>query len=239
MIIRRIWRSLRYRFDIYKYRSKKRNDSLINNYFKNHGVAKLQIGCGDNKLSGWLNTDISIKRCKEGAVYLDAGEPFPLRDACIDYIFSEHLFEHLKYSQALNMLSECHRVLKPHGIIRIATPNLLFLLDLYQNPEKHINKQYIEWSSNGGGGGGEIIPSSSVYVINKFHTYWGHKIVYDPDTLTELLKQNGFCDICQYEIGDSKHDALKNVEIHHKIIPHDFCALETMIFEASKKWISL
>lgn len=233
MIIRRIWRFLRYRFDIYKYRSKKRNDSLINNYIVNHGVAKLQIGSGKNKLSGWLNTDISIKRCKEGAVYLDAGEPFPLPDASIDYVFSEHLFEHLGYSQAVNMLKECHRVLKSHGVIRIATPNLQFLLDLYQNPERTINKRYIEWSANGGGGGSKL-PNSSVYVINKFHTEWGHQIIYDAETLKTLLINYGFDEICLCEIGESKHEGLRNVEGHQYCMPPEFCALETMVLEARK-----
>lgn len=207
---------------------------MINNYLTNHDIVKLQIGCGWNMLPDWLNTDADIDSCKWGATFLDAGKPFPLPDACMDYVFSEHLFEHLTYSQALNMLRECHRVLKPNGVIRIATPNLLFLLDLYQNPEKPINKRYVEWSANGGGKT-EKLPPTPVYIINKFHTHWGHQIVYDPDTLTELLRQNGFENICQCEIGQSKHEALKDVERHSNTMPEEFCTLETMILEAYKK----
>lgn len=234
MIIKRIYKAIKYRIDRYRYASAPRRKRLVDNYLNTHSVRKLQIGCGRNMLSGWLNTDASLKICQKGAVYMNAGEPFPLPDASIDYVFSEHLFEHLTYPQAVNMLSECHRVLKPHGVIRIATPNLQFLLDLYQHPERPINKRFIEWSAGGGAGGG-VFPASSVYIISKYHTAWGHKIIYDAETLTILLRENGFDDVCQCEIGNSKHDALKNVEGHHvnSQTSFEFCELQTMILEAT------
>lgn len=228
-------KKLERRFSISDYRRKK----LIASYLQNHHIAKLQIGCGGNLISGWLNTDVSIKRCRRGTVYavnMDAGEPFPLPDASINYIFSEHLFEHLPFPQAVNMLKECHRVLKPHGVIRIATPDLRFLLDLYQHPERPINKRFIEWSARGGSGGG-VFPESSVYVISKYHTAWGHKIIYDAESLSELLLENGFDNVYQCEIGKSFHVALKNVERHHvnNETPYEFCELQTMILEATKQ----
>ena len=234
MMIRRILSNYKYRIKRCISKSDLRNRILIKNYLNKHHVAMLQIGCGHHRLPNWLNVDISYDRCAEGAVYMDAGEPFPIPDASIDYVFSEHLFEHLTFPQAENMLKECHRVLKPRGIMRIATPNLQFLVDLYQNPEKTINKRYIEWSANGGGGGLKI-PNSPVYVINKFHTEWGHQIIYDAETLKALLINNGFDEICMCNIGESKHEELRNVEGHQYCMPPDFCALETMIIEASNK----
>ena len=114
-------------------------------YLKRVEEVKLQIGCGTNLLDGWFNTGISLKECWYGA-YLDAGKPFPFSDSTFDYIFSEHLFEHLTYKQGLNMLKECYRVLKPGGVMRLATPDLRFLLGLYQDPEKLINKAYMVYS---------------------------------------------------------------------------------------------
>jgi predicted SAM-dependent methyltransferase len=49
-----------------------------------------------------------------------------------DYVFSEHMIEHVSYAEGLLMLRECLRVLKPGGRIRIATPSLEVLLDLYK-----------------------------------------------------------------------------------------------------------
>ena len=179
-------------------------------------------------MKGWLNTGISLRESWKG-VYMDAGKLFPLPDSCFDYVYSEHLFEHLTYPQAINMLKESYRVLKPGGVIRIATPDLRFLLGLYQEPEKPIHQEYIEYSAKSGG-----LPASPVYVINRFHTAWGHQIIYDKETLSDLLVRAGFKDVCSCEVGQSKHIALKGVENHFKILPEAFNRLETMILEATK-----
>ena len=199
----------------------------IRKYLKNADEPKLQIGCGSNPLNGWLNTDISLK-CRYG-VYLDAGKTFPMSNASFNYVFSEHLFEHLTYPQAMNMLKESYRILKPGGVIRIATPDLHFLMGLYQEPEKPINKQYIEYSAKRGG-----IPPTPVFMINRFHTAWGHKIIYDNETLKALLEQVGFKDVCNCEVGQSIHPALRGVEGHTNSLPDEFNRLETMVLEARK-----
>ena len=70
-------------------------------------------------------------------VYMDATALFPLPDASFDYIFSEHVIEHMSYADGGRMLRECLGVLKPGGRIRIATPNLVRLLGLYAaRPER-------------------------------------------------------------------------------------------------------
>lgn len=232
-ILKRLYHSIRYRISLKYYKSDSCRGRVIQAYLENEPIAKLQLGCGPNRLPGWLNADIIIEECKKGAIYLDVGEHFPLPDESIDYVYSEHMIEHLNYAQAVNMLRECHRVLKPNGVIRISTPDLRFLLDLYQNPEKPENKSFIKWSAEGGAGG-EIRPVSPVYVINKFHTTWGHKIIYDYDTLASLLKQNGFDHICQCELSQSTHEALTDVERHHLVFSVVFYKLQTMILEANK-----
>ena len=179
-------------------------------------------------MAEWLNTGISFVESKNG-VYMDAGQTFPLPDAAFDYVFSEHLFEHLTYPQAQNMLRESYRVLKRGGVIRIATPDLRFLLGLYQDPEKPLHKEYIAYTAKNGG-----VPPTAVYVINRFHTAWGHQIIYDKETLTEALQQAGFKDICICEVGESSHNALIGIEGHFKALPPEYNRLETMILEATK-----
>ena len=200
----------------------------IKQYLKTAKVPKLQIGFGNNPLAGWLNTGISFVESKNGA-YMDAGQPFPLPDASFDFVFSEHLFEHLTYPQAQNMLKESYRILKPGGVIRIATPDLRFLLGLYQDPEKPLHKEYIAYSAKNGG-----LPPTAVFVINRFHTAWGHQIIYDKETLSEALLQAGFKNICSCEVGKSEHGALTGVEGHQKALPAEYNRLETMILEATK-----
>ncbi len=205
---------------------------MVLDYLKNNEIRKLHIGCGSNILDGWLNTDISVRN--GNVMYMDAGSLFPIPSKSFDYIFSEHLFEHLTYEQAKNMLNECYRVLKPDGIIRIATPNIGFLIDLYFNPQKEINKSYIEFDSKRSG-----LPAHPIFAINRFHTTWGHKIIYDPETLTMMLKESNFKNIHQCKIGKSEHNDLCGVERHYKSFERqkadkDYNALQTMVFEAQR-----
>ena len=62
---------------------------------------------------------------------IDITKKFPFVSSTFDYVFSEHMIEHIKYQDGLKMLNESFRVLKPSGKIRISTPDLQFLLDLY------------------------------------------------------------------------------------------------------------
>ena len=200
----------------------------VKKYLDNSPEPKLQIGCDTNLLTGWLNSGISLKECWFG-IYLDAGKPFPFPESSFNFVFSEHLFEHLNYQQATNMLKESYRVLKPEGVFRIATPDLQFLIRLYQEPDQPIHQQYIEYSAKQGN-----IPPSSVFVINRFHTAWGHQIIYDYDTLAALLTESGFKDIVRCEMSKSSHPELCDVEGHFHVMPYDFACLETMILEAKK-----
>lgn len=199
----------------------------IKEYLKGVAEPKLQLGCCKNPLPGWLNTDISLRSVY--GVYLDAGKRFPFQEASFEYVYSEHLFEHLTYQQGLNMLKESYRILKPGGVIRIATPDLQFLVGLYQAPEKPVHKQYIEFSAQQG-----KLPAEAVYVINRFHTTWGHQIIYDKKTLSALLEQVGFKDVRSCEVGESKHPALTGIEGHFKELGVEFNRLETMVLEATK-----
>lgn len=201
----------------------------VKRYLRHHRIVKLQLGSGGNLLPDWLNTDKSVCGCLAGSVYMNVGKKFILPDNSVDYIFTEHMIEHVDYTQVKNMLSECYRVMKTDGVIRIATPNLQFLDDLYHNPQKEINEQYVEWAAQKAG-----LPSSSVYVVNHFHTAWGHQIIYDFDTLSALLAEFGFKDVRQCEMSKSEHEPLKNIEGHFHTMPYELCCLETMILEARK-----
>jgi predicted SAM-dependent methyltransferase len=139
------------------------------------------------------------------------------------------MVEHLTFNQAQNMLKECYRVMKPGAVMRIATPDLRFLLGLYEDPEKPIHKAYMENSVKNLG-----MPPTPAYVISRFHTSWGHQIIYDRKTLTQALTEAGFKDITPCEMSESKHQALNDVERHFNFHPYEFIHLETMILEATK-----
>ena len=108
-----------------------RRGAEIRRYFGAHPIAKVQIGTGPSVLPGWLNTD--LEPSLPGVVFLDATEPLPLANESVDYMYSEHMIEHIGYAEGTTFLRECFRALKPGGQFRVATPNLLNLLRIYND----------------------------------------------------------------------------------------------------------
>ena len=120
-----------------------KNERLVAAYLKSEREPKLHIGAGDNDLSGWLNTEL----CPRGSeVFLDATKPFPFAANTFAFIYSEHMIEHIPYAGAVSMMRECHRVLRPGGVIRIVTPNMAFLKSLLASPPTPEQHAYIRYS---------------------------------------------------------------------------------------------
>lgn len=203
--------------------------ALPSAYLAAHAVAKLHLGCGTRVLDGWLNAD--IEPCSPQVLRLDATLSFPFADASFDYLFSEHMIEHLSYLQGQRMLAECRRVLKPGGVLRIATPDLAFLVALYDTEKSALQNAYLEWAH------ARFISwapeVSDTFVINNFVRDWGHKFVYDAKTLHRALRDTGFTAPVVCEINTSSHEALRGLE-HLERMPEGFLQLETMVFEATR-----
>ena len=65
-----------------------------------------------------------IKGVHYAPIDLCAAELYiPENDSSVALIYSGHTLEHLEADAATNFLRECHRILKPGGIIRLALPN--------------------------------------------------------------------------------------------------------------------
>lgn len=47
----------------------------------------------------------------------------PVEDGAVDAIYSSHFLEHVYLTEAQDVLRECHRVLRPGGILRLALPD--------------------------------------------------------------------------------------------------------------------
>lgn len=202
---------------------------LAQRYILQSKVRKLHLGCGWNLLPGWLNVDYVPER--RGALYLDARRPFFFKDETFDYIFSEHMIEHMSYHDGLNMLGECYRILKRHGKIRIATPDLAFLIALYRDDKSLLQRDYVAWANRTFVK--DISKDNEVFVINNFMRDWGHMFIYNENTLITAMIKAGFTDILKCELRQSKDDALCNLESLARI-PINFLELETITLEGTK-----
>ena len=203
----------------------------IDAYLRTHDVRKLQLGTGGNVYDGWLNTDIHDFLRTNEVVFLDVREPFPLPDASFDLVFSEHMLEHLTYPDGLRCLRECHRVLRPGGRIRVATPSLERLIRLYDPEPTDLQRRYLRWSVD------SFVAEADAplpgFVLNNFLRDWGHRFVYDAQTLRHALETAGFVDVEEWPVGESGDPRLAGLE-RHLSDEAEFNELETMVLEARR-----
>ncbi len=202
---------------------------IINDYFDRHPIRKLNIGCGNNILKGWLNSDYSP--ISSGILQLDATKVYPFKAGEFDYIFSEHMIEHVPYHKGRQMLSECFRILKSEGKLRIATPDLSFLIDLYRSNKSELQIKFIKYSID------KYIAYAPDYqdtfVINNYVRAWGHQFIYDEKVLSRLMADVGFVKITRFNVGESRDKALQNLEnVSRK--PAGLLALESLVLEGTK-----
>jgi len=206
----------------------------IRRYLDSHEVPKLQIGSGPHILEGWLNTDINPDPGIRGgrSAFLDARKHFPFKDEIFDYVFCEHLIEHMEYRKGIGMLQECFRVLKPGGKIRISTPDLCFLMKLYDPRKTELQERYISRAVEANMP--EIGIQEDVFVINNFFRAWGHRFIYDYKVLKGALESVGFVGVSPQKVGQSSDPNLSALEFHGDIIGEEFNRLETLIVEGMK-----
>lgn len=200
---------------------------LCQRYLAGAGIRKLHIGGGPRLLDGWLNTDIALL---PGVFQMDATLPFPFPDEVFDYVFTEHMIEHVPFASSLNMLRECHRVLKGGGFIRVTTPNLAAVVGLYNDDGSQTQREYLTWFCK------TFVPerpASRANAINAMFRMWGHQYIYDESALADALKQIGFSDVCRSSLMQSRQADLRNLENVDRY-PTGLLEFESISLEARK-----
>lgn len=151
------------------------------------GELKLHLGCGNTLLDGWINIDLAHPTRKQQLHWdLRRGIPFP--DDSVRAIFTEHLLEHLTLSDALTLLKECRRVLKSDGVLRVGVPDLERYVQSYLGRDPVID---LHRPSR---------PTRAV-AFSEIFFFYGHRSMYDFDTLSVLLCEAGFSRVERCEFG--------------------------------------
>lgn len=91
---------------------------------KKTGPLKLNLGCGNNKITGYVNIDVepSVKPDKVCNFLIEA---LPYEDSSVAEILLLHTIEHIRKDYHPRILSEIQRVLKSDGRVLIAYPEFL------------------------------------------------------------------------------------------------------------------
>lgn len=80
---------------------------------------RLNLGCGDTPLPGWVNLDIYPG---EGVILCDLRKTWPYADSSVDAVRAWHIFEHLP--DRVHTMNELWRVLAPGAIAEIQVPTV-------------------------------------------------------------------------------------------------------------------
>jgi predicted SAM-dependent methyltransferase len=128
----------------------------------------LNIGTGGHDLVGWVNLD----ETKPGDV-LARVPPAPFRDECFDEILMSHVVEHMTLDDGRALIKECHRILKPGGVVTVIVPDGKIVALAY------LAGQIDNWNLN----------DSLLY---SYCQESQHRWLYDRRTLTQLIADAGF-----------------------------------------------
>jgi len=189
---------------------------------------KLQVGAGGNALPGWLNTDL---RSDQNVLSVDVTRSLPFANGEFTYVFSEHMIEHLSFDQGRRMLQEIHRVLAEGGKLRVSTPDFSFFLGMFREEISRAEKEFIDWHVRTYT---PHLPVHPLSVMNTMFYRWGHKHLYNQQTLSSLLEECGFARIARYQTGESDDPELHGLESHGKLVGEAHNRMETLVLEATK-----
>lgn len=183
---------------------------------------RIHLGCGTVEIEGFDNLDLERGDDLRRGLHAYSSNS-------VEVVYSNHLLEHLTYSQGEMLLREVHRVLLPGGFVRTGVPDFAKFAESYvqgsdfnqnylrtycQTPS-HPEQAYFEQFGHLGG-------------LLAMAYGWQHKTLYDHVALRQLLLLAGFDkdQIYRCEFAESAH---------HQDWPHDRnYADHTLFFEASK-----
>lgn len=89
----------------------------------------LNLGCGNRYNEQWINIDVQARPPHVIGHDLATGIPLP-NESC-EVAYHSSFLEHLRRHEAEILTKECFRVLKPNGVLRVATPDLERICQLY------------------------------------------------------------------------------------------------------------
>lgn len=175
-------------------------------------MLKLNLGSGPNGIDGWLNYDWGLLPLvnKFGLIdifiglrlipadykvgwpkfdLVDIRKGLPLSNKSVDFIYCSHVLEHFEKFETLKVLTDCRRVLKKKGVLRVVLPDLKLMMKKYEGADKFCHDFFGFDKDKKLGMSGRFIR--------------GHQWMYDTDSLKSVLLEAGFKEIvvCGFRTG--------------------------------------
>ena len=146
-------------------------------------MVKLNLGCGDKILQGYVNVDtVSSRSGRHPDFVADIRDLRKIKSSIADEILAVHVIEHFYYWEVVPLLKSWRRLLKPGGKLILECPNLLYACQvILKNPAK--------FSQPGPAGQMSMWP---LYGDPRWRDpLMCHKWAYTPDSLMAVLHEAG------------------------------------------------
>jgi predicted SAM-dependent methyltransferase len=157
-------------------------------FIKRRRADRLQIGCGPNAAPDFVNLDYHWCPGVDACWDITQGLPFP--SSVFRAVFTEHCLEHIAFDQCARVLAEIKRVLIPGGVLRIVVPDGQHVIETYTRIKAGEplafpadDNEYFTFLS------------TPMTEVNRAFYCYGHRFIYDYDTLSMLLEKVGFISI--------------------------------------------
>jgi predicted SAM-dependent methyltransferase len=199
-------------------------------------MQKLNLGCGHIQPQGWENVDGSMRawlasrlswldrlltrlgvlpptEFNRSTRFANLLKRLPWSDNSVDCIYLGEVLEHFTREDGLRLLSECFRILKPAGIIRVRVPDnarfwrsyLKEFDEIHARPRTAWTEDHSRWVE---------MFFRDICVRRRWRGSFGHyhKWMYDEISLVRTLERVGFVEAESRGFHDSAIPDIKEVE---------------------------
>ncbi len=189
---------------------------------------------------GLLPKDAAATTWPENIIVRDLRKPLPFGAGSFDGAYSSHTVEHLYRSEAVAMLKEVFRVLRPGGVCRTVVPDLRALVDLYTEQTSGVDgagppesDAVSDFRAAGEGMTAPEVAGDPARVLNRelrlrkerpwggslpvrlyrqMYDFRSHKQMYDARSLIRLMRECGFVDCRTRGLHESELPFIEKVE---------------------------
>jgi len=187
---------------------------------------KLNIGCGYGwNAPGWIGIDYdgtsavwSNGQGNHSYLNIDILKGLPFENYSVDIIFCSHMLEHFTYNEAILVVAEFYRVLKPEGILALIVPDLDIYLDkFHKKDEEFLTTPDII-------GGNPLDNYTDNFLMNFYSdpifNNTCHKYSYNFENLSSLLQKFKFKDIKRAAFMQFEYDNEINLDTFRPLPEH-------------------
>lgn len=200
-------------------------------------MTKLNLGCGLVTPADWINIDGSWKALTAKSPFFkillgltgekalsvwpsnvrvhDLRKGLPFAGGSVDVVYASHILEHFYTDEALVLLKECKRVLRPGGICRVVVPDLRGMAAKYFRSEI---------AADGFVDGLNLRPRQrpkDSLLKRLYYFFQGephfHKWMYDEASLKRLMDSAGFSSVAIKGLRDSAIADIDLVEFPDRV----------------------